>query len=221
MIGPITDFPYLLSQVSDHMSADRTLPGLNGVYFEACGAYLYAVATDRYTLAVARRRLDKCPSRPWAVLVGEQELKPLRAFAGFNRHTPLMLTHRHGDDGPVLTVRAGAQSLEVPGAAFKLPGLWARGEWRTLLAEHIHNAPDLRQEIALNPALLARWGRSGGADRHTPITAWTNGPGKPLVIACGTDFLGLHMPVRVSADAPQRADIVAGWGDLAPALCAA
>jgi hypothetical protein len=221
MIGPIADFPYLLQQVSDHMSADRTLPALNGVYFEARGAFLYAVATDRYTLAVARRRLEKRPSRPWAVLVGERELKPLRAFVGFNRRTPLTLAHRRGEDGPVLTVRAGAQSLEVPGAAFKLPGLWTGGEWRTKLAEHLHTVPDLRQDIALNPTLLARWGRSGGADRHTPVRAWTSGPGKPLVITCGADFIGLHMPVRVTADAPQRADIIAGWGDLAPTLRAA
>ncbi|MFF1702389.1 hypothetical protein [Streptomyces sp. NPDC058252] len=212
MIGPITDFPYLLQQVSDHMSTDKTLPTLSGIYFEARGVFLYAVATDRYTIAVVRRRLEIRAARPWAVLVGAQELKSLRAFARFNRRTPLTVAHR---PGPALAVRAGGQSLEVPGFDGELPALWARGQWRETLA-HLHSAPNLRQELTLNPSLLARWGRSGGADRNAPLTVWTGGPLKPLVITCGDDFVGLQMPIRVTSDAPQRADIVAGWRDLAP-----
>ncbi|MEV0641996.1 hypothetical protein AB0I77_45155 [Streptomyces sp. NPDC050619] len=219
MIGPITDFPYLLQQVSDHMSCDKTLPALNGVYFEARGAYLYAVATDRHTMAVTRRRLETRTARPWAVLVGEQELKSLRAFARLNRRTPLTLEFRPATvdlfKPNALAVRAGGQSLEVPGYDGELPALWARDQWRETLTSHLHSAPNLRQELTLNPTLLARWGRSGGVARNAPLTVWTGGPGKPLVITCGEDFVGLQMPIRVSSDAAQPADIVSRWGDLA------
>lgn len=217
MIGPIHDFPYLLEQVSDHMSADKTLPLMHGVYFEARGAFLYAVATDRYTLAVTRRRLEQGPARPWSVLIGAQELKSLRAFARLNRRTPLML-ERERDvwGGESLTVRAGGLRLEVPAVDGPLSEFWQRGTWRTLLADHIGQAPDMRREIRVNPTMLARWGRARGVERNEPLTVWCSGPRKPLVVACGADFIGLQMPITSDDQAPGRSEVVDGWSDLAP-----
>ncbi|MFK4223416.1 hypothetical protein [Streptomyces sp. NPDC019890] len=216
MIGPITDFPYLLEQVSGHMYPTGDLPELNGVFFEARGSSLYSVATDRHTLAVARRRLESGPSEPWGVLVGGQALKSLRAFARFNRRIPLMLEHRAGMCADALAVRADGQTLEVPGGDLPLTKPWAGGMWRRLLTDALGTTPDLRQEVCLNPTLLARWGKSGGAARNEPLTVWGSGVGKPLVVACGEDFLGMQMPIRPGQGASPRRDVLAHWDDLTP-----
>ncbi|MFE2186893.1 hypothetical protein [Streptomyces sp. NPDC059455] len=216
MIGPIADFPYLLEQVSGHMYPTDDLPEVNGVFFEARGSYLYAVATDRHTMAVARRRLETEPAKPWGVLVTGQALKPLRAFARFNRRCPLMLEHRAGVDTDALTVRAEGQALEIPSAELPLGKPWAGGQWRKLLADALATAPNLRQEVCLNSTLLARWGKSGGAERNQSLTVWSAGGTKPLVVACGEDFLGLQMPMRPSGWANPRRDVLTHWADLTP-----
>ena len=214
MIGPITDFPYLLEQITPHMSADKTLPELHGICFEASGEYLYAIASDRYTLAVSRRKVETGPNEPWSVFVTADTLKSVRAFTKLNRRTPLHLDRRRGTDDDLLSLRAGHLALEVPTLEGELPRLWA-GDWRRYVAEAVAADPDLRREVHLSPGMLARWGKAGGAARGEPLTVWATSPRRPLVIACGPDFLGLQMPITVHADGPGEtpSSIREQWAD--------
>ncbi|WP_329117470.1 hypothetical protein [Streptomyces sp. NBC_01465] len=224
MIGPIADFPHLLNQLSGHMHPLRhDIPHLNGIYFEATGTHLYAVATDRHTLAVVKRPLEAGPEREWEAFVTADALKSVRAFVRLNRREPIYLDYVRGMYDDVLSVTAGRQTLAVPTLDDQELGSPWRSDnpkwlWRNVLTDALAGAPDLRQEAHFSPRLLARWGTAGGAVGHEPLTVWAAGPNRPLVIACGTDFIGLHMPIRVDGSIvhPLKS-IRADWADLAPA----
>src|SRR5206468_1836670 len=116
-------------QVSGHMFPNDLYPWLHGIYFEAEREFLYAVATDRHTVAATRRKLETGPGQPWSVFVPADVLKSVRAFARLNRRTPLHLdtapdSHTGTD---ALCLRAEHQTLQVPGLAGERPSLWRGG----------------------------------------------------------------------------------------------
>ncbi|NEA57978.1 hypothetical protein G3I60_28415 [Streptomyces sp. SID13666] len=188
MIGPIVDFPHLLKQITPHISADTTLPVINGVRFEADATHLYAIATDRYTMAVTRRPVHRGTAAGWSAFVSAADLKAVRSFATLTRMTPLFLDLSAG--GQCLSFTAGAMALAVP--TVNLSGA-RRIDWRTFIADAMRAVPNLTTELDLNPTFLGRW---GSAARNVPLTVWGAGPTKPLLIACGDDFVGLQMPVQ-------------------------
>ncbi|MFH8786303.1 hypothetical protein [Streptomyces roseoverticillatus] len=205
VIGPIGDFPYLLEQVSDHMYPDDSFAVLNGIYFEADRHYLYAVATDRHTLAATRRKLATGAATGWSRFVPASALKSVRAFVRLNRRSPVHV----GTASPNgFALATEDQRLEVPVYEGELPEVW-RGQWRSTLAQAIAAGPALRQELQLSPVLLARWGKAGRAERHMPLTVWSSGPNRPLVIACGEDFLGAQMPLRYQGN--PRLRVLSSW----------
>ncbi|MFJ9693419.1 hypothetical protein [Kitasatospora sp. NPDC101183] len=219
----LTDLPRIVRQLTPHISTADTLPSLCGIYLEADGTHLYAAATDRYTFALTRR--ETAETEPWTALVTRPDLTALRAlFPTRRRPADLTLTHHRGctrtPDG-MLTIGDGTRSLSLSANA-----ALARSfpKWRPLFATALAAEPHQDTEALYNADFLARWAKA--ADRHQPLTTWSAGPGKPLLIAAGPDFLGLHMPVRASdhkPDAParqrqDRAALRTVWADtLAPA----
>lgn len=215
MIGPITDLPHLLAQISGHICPDAEMPWLHGIYFEAEGGYLYAVATDRYTLAVTRRELEVPALWSWSVFVPVPALKSVRAFVRLNRRVGILLDADDSLNAPSLTLAANGQQLTVPALAGRHPQPW-RSDWRRYLRDNLAAEPDLHQEVHLSPLLLARWGTARGTDRSIPLTAWSAGPLRPLVVSAGPDFLGLQMPVHLRDDNAadfSRASIRDAWAD--------
>ncbi|NEA59500.1 hypothetical protein G3I60_36405 [Streptomyces sp. SID13666] len=199
MIGPIVDFPHLLKQVTPHISADTTLPSINGVRFEADTTHLYAIATDRYTMAVTRRPVPRGTAAGWSAFVSAADLKAVRSFATLTRRTPLFVDL--SPCGQRLTFTAGAMALAVP--TVNLPmAVTRRINWRTLIADAMKAMPNLTTEVDLNPTFLGRW---ASAARNVPLTVWGTDAKKPLLIACGDDFVGLQMPVQSrDAKSPSR-----------------
>ncbi|NEA72783.1 hypothetical protein [Streptomyces sp. SID13588] len=199
MIGPIRDFPHLLKQVTPHISADTTLPVINGVRFEADATHLYAVATDRYTMVVTRRPVDDGSAAGWSAFVSAADLKAVRSFTTLTRRTPLFLDLSPG--GQRLTFTAGALALAVPTVDLPL-AVARRIAWRALIADAMRAVPNLTTEVDLNPTFLGRW---ASAARNDPLTVWGADATKPLLIACGDDFVGLQMPVQnPDAKSPSR-----------------
>lgn len=214
----MTDLPRIVRQLTPHISADDTLPPITGIYLEADGTHLFAAATDRYTFALTRREATE--PEPWRAVIARGDLTALRAlFPTRRRSADLHLTHSGGctrtPDG-LLTIGDGTRSLTLSANASlarKFP------KWRPLFATALAAEPHQDAEALYNAGYLARWAKA--VDGHHPVTTWSAGPGKPLLIAAGPDFLGLHMPVRSGEHKPEtpvrerqdRAALRATWAD--------
>ncbi|MEU1419207.1 hypothetical protein [Kitasatospora sp. NPDC005751] len=193
----ITDLPHLVRQLTPHIATDDTLPPIHGIYLEATGTHLFAAATDRYTFALTRREATEA-AHPWKAFIARTDLTALRAlFPTRNRPTDLFLTYtapKAVDRSDArLAVGDGTRSLSLSAhapLAAKFPA------WRPLFADALAAEPRQDTEACYNADLLARWAKA--AHRYQPLTTWTAGPGKPLLIAAGPDFLGLQMPVRAA-----------------------
>lgn len=206
----IPNFTYLLKQVAPHLSKDTTTPVLCGIHLEVDGRTLYAAATDRYTIAIARHHdqdVTPAPAEHWNATLTRADLKAVNALTPAWRGEAHTLTH----DGTGLIIELGGRTIALHGEDH--PGTFPK--WRPLLRSAMDSGPHLTDDLALNPAYLARWGSAlHGEDRYTPLTVWTAGPTKPLVIARGPNFIGLQMPVINPAKGtslPTRDTIRAAW----------
>ncbi|MFE4398722.1 MULTISPECIES: hypothetical protein [Streptomycetaceae] len=187
-----------LTQVMPHM-ADPTssTPILASVRLANDGTHLHAVATDRYTLAVARQRPHACEDE-WTATVGAVHAAYLQAWAASHpgHHDTVDLAVEPG----LLTASSTAGRITVP----TLDG--AHVPWRGLLATHLGRPAEPVDLTTLDTQYLARWAQAG---RHLQITQAA--PEAPLVLT-GAGFIGLQMPVRrVLQNTPSRAELAADW----------
>lgn len=204
----VADLPHLLAQVADHRYRDPySLPTLAGVRLEADTTHLYAVATDRFTLAVARTPLgtDSHDSAGFAAFLTATDLTTLTALAKATRTRTATLT----EQPDTLTVRLDQHRLDLPAHHQERDTF---PQWRPLLRPALRGEPALAEEIGLAPWLLARWtAHLPARDRYTPLLVWGTGPGEPLVLARGEDFLGLQMPVTLEDRDNSRARVREQW----------
>ncbi|WP_037573551.1 beta clamp domain-containing protein [Phaeacidiphilus oryzae] len=194
---PIHDLNALLAQVAPHMYTDAydLLPPLNGVLLETDASHLYAVATDRYSFAIARTRPARergaiPAAQRWRALLSPADLRALRTMRPLAAEEPAELDYRPGRQ---LEIRIGEQTLRTADRSEKAERF---PNWRSLLAQTLEREPELPDDLALNPTYLARWSKGiPRQDRYVPLTVWATGAGKPIVFARGEDFIGLQMPV--------------------------
>ncbi|MFI8426014.1 hypothetical protein [Streptomyces sp. NPDC085479] len=183
-------FARLIDRTADHIG-DATLPVLHGVRLEADAEHLYAVATDRYTLAVARYRHHGLDGKAFARTVPARALPALRRW----------LTDQPGDahitltpvDGKLrFTTEAGEMTLTTDGDQDYIG--W-RGLLRDILAKttdrpEVDTDGDQEDLPVLDARLLTRFTT---ADTHLRIRT---GPGRTPALLVGEDFLGAQSPVR-------------------------
>ncbi|MFB7852815.1 hypothetical protein ACFC34_38180 [Streptomyces sp. NPDC056053] len=183
----------LLARTADHIGDDLT-PALHGIRLDADAEYLYAVATDRYTIAAARYRHhrpdseDAAPTAPFAHTIPAPALPALREWIRtVPGHAPVTVT----PDGTRLRFTAPDGELTLttdPGTEFI--------DWRGLLRGITEQAPITGEPVfpALGTRLQARWQT---ADAVVRIHA--TGNHQPLLVI-GEDFLGAQMPTRARRD---------------------
>ncbi|MEU6057944.1 hypothetical protein [Streptomyces sp. NPDC047097] len=179
----------LLDQVADHV-ADGDIEPLHGIRLDIDATHLHAVATDRFTLAVARYRLNHGEQNrePWARTLPLPWLRALREW---------------------LRVEAGAQAITIATAPGRLVFTGARGslhasttdsltfpDWRALLRGVARADTGDTPFPALDPAFLARW-NGGGQGLRLRLT----GQAKPLLFF-SEDFIGAQMPMRYTGVGP-------------------
>lgn len=181
----------LLDQTADHMGPDN-LELLHGIRLDVDAQYLYAVASDRFTLAAARYRLAEGDQgqEPWACLIPGDVVPALREWVGSMKGaayiTISMAKDRLVFDGPLadLTV-AVVLGLEFPD--------W-RGLLRSIASQTVEGAPF----PALNTDLLPRWAAIRQSLR-TRITA-----DRKAVLFFGHDFIGAQMPSNGGGIGPAK-----------------
>lgn len=183
----------LLNKTTGHISSEYT-PQLNGVRLDADATHLYAVASDRYTLAVARYRLphDDQNGHPFARLIPGENLRTLREW----------VSSQMGSD--YISVTAEDHYVEFAGTQTELrigvnPDL-EYPDWRGLLRTITRQAVDAEPFPALSAHFMSRWAATGGNVR---VRVAGN---EKAVLVFGEDFLGAMMPVRHAGVGPVKAE---------------
>jgi hypothetical protein len=193
---PADTLHHMLTQVTPHMAAENSgLPSIECVHLEAADGYLHAVATDRYTMAVARRAAST--STPWAAGVAAHDVPTLTTWLAA---TPGIVAV--GDDADHLALTAGARTLHLPAA---VPPVGRFPDWPRHVVQALRADPEPGSTPGWTTTYLARWQHAAPV-----LAAWHPGPGSPLVLADEDgEFLGLQMPCRLGAEARDR--IIDGW----------
>ncbi|MFF4489485.1 hypothetical protein ACFY0F_23800 [Streptomyces sp. NPDC001544] len=185
----------LIKQTRPHISPDDTLPPINGIRFECDGIHIHALATDRYTFAVARAKVRE-ETDTWALTVSENDLNWFTAWLETHEgDTILNLTA--SDDG--LTVTDDRGNLVVPAKNHMFP------KWQGLFRDALTDAATSGDLVSVDTKMLARWKH---ADTH--LRVWQTADEKPLILV-GDDFIGLQMPARYSGDDKDRAAVLSNW----------
>jgi hypothetical protein len=182
------DLHRMITQVTPHMSDDDTLPVLNAIHLEARNHDLTAVATDRFTIAVARTGLTD--DIRWKAVIPAGDLPTITAWLTAAETTTISIATGTTEDGDTtLTLNGNGASLRIAYPA----GHYGRfPNWRNLIRNTLDSDPQPVPLSGVTAKLLDRWQH---ADNH--LAFFQVGPGKPLVFFNdGGDFMGMQMPAR-------------------------
>lgn len=181
----------LLDKTAAHMGRDGFEP-LHGIRLDVDSQYLYAVASDRYTIAAARYRLGNGDQNqePWAATVPGDIVPALREWVGAMKGASNITISAAKDrvvfDGPLSDLNiAVSLSLEFPD--------W-RGLLRTIAAQTVEGEPF----PALNSDLFQKWAATEQSLR-TRVTA-----DRKAVLFFGEDFIGAQMPSMGGSIGPAK-----------------
>lgn len=194
---PAAALRHMLAQIKPHMSTDVTLPVINLLQVERRDGHLYILATDRFTMAIARTPVEG--DEQWTARIPAHDLRTvevwLKAAAG---------DIEVGPDGDALTLTSPTSSLRISAEASEY------GEfpnWRKLITGAL--AAESTEPTGLtgyDTRFLARWKAAGRA-----LHAWQAGPHKPLVLIDSDGlFVGIQMPTR-APDSMTPESLAATW----------
>lgn len=217
---PAPKLRLMLTAVLAHADAECDLPQISGVRFDYQAGTLYLVATDRYTLGVAR---EAVPEAAAAGLPDQAATLPLAGAWELRR----ILKRR--DDKAVVRVGDGKITVsagDVSGSWVAVaPGHAAQGNpsfpgWRELLHGFLTGTQVPMGELAaVNPAKLARLtpGPSRAHDSlNIRLLARADNGIPTLVATAGDWFIGALMLVRLGGEAA----VARHWADWTVATAA-
>ncbi|NUQ95181.1 MAG: hypothetical protein HOY79_01010 [Streptomyces sp.] len=172
----------LIDKTISHMGSEYVEP-LHGIRLDVDAKYVYAVASDRYTIAVARYELNHGDQQqePWARTIPAEHLRSIREWIDTMKGAGLITISTAKDrlvfEGPQTDLSiAVSTSLEFP-------------DWRGLLRKQVEQAVEGTTFPALNSGFLARF--NNGDVIRTRLT----GDERPLLVFA-EDFIGAQMPTR-------------------------
>lgn len=201
-------FRTMLAQVTPHASKDDTLPLITSIHLECGRGELFAIATDRYTMGIARATVDSRDT--WTGRIDRTDLKTVTAWL---RTTPDTIEITGSREGDTLTL-----TLSHDGSTLRLACQYAGDlpKWRDLAKGAVAAKPAAVDLNSFSTAFLARW-KAAGVVLHT----WQGGPGKPLLFTdAEATFLGIQMPVRTDERQVSRDSLAEKWARHLPAASA-
>ncbi|MFD5221451.1 hypothetical protein ACFWMH_27800 [Streptomyces tendae] len=176
----------LLDKTIDHMGSEYVEP-LHGIRLDVDARHLHAVASDRYTMAVARYALTDNEDEPWARTIPAEYLPALREW----------VSSHQGDQW--ITIEAGEDRLVFDSARTTYSVAVIRGleypDWRGILRALTENTIDGEPFPRLNSTYIARFDACGIV--RVRLTADTK-----AVLLFGEEFIGAVMPVRYTGLEP-------------------
>jgi hypothetical protein len=186
----------LIDKTSNHMGSED-IEQLHGIRLDVDARYLHAVASDRYTLAVARYGLnhDDTDQEPWARTIPGEHLPALREWVGSHKGAA-WITIEAGEDRLVFDSPQTTYSVAV-----------TRGQeypdWRGILRTLTENTVDSEPFPAFRTPYLVRFGTTENILR-VRLTA-----DMKAALLFGEDFIGAVMPARYAGIAPAEQETFA------------
>jgi hypothetical protein len=175
----------LIDKTIDH-AADDHIEQLHGIRIDVDTRYLYAVASDRYTMAVARYLLDSDDQdgQPWARTIPGNQLKALREWVSTMKGAE-PVTISTSEDRLLFEGRHSTFSVMV-NTTLEFPN------WRGILRNLTKQTTDGEPFPAYNSMFLGRFASTENIVR-VRVTA-----DHQAALLYGEDFIGAIMPVRLT-----------------------
>lgn len=184
----------LVAQTRPHVGNLVDAEGVQCITFDHDGRHLYAMATNRYTMAVSRTQLTGGDDQPWHAIVHRTQLPELAAAVKLLDTDTVQLERT--DDQLILSGKRGHR-VAVDFSPFTQKPL----DWRKLLLPALEKPP-VDTQMAMDPKFFGAW-----KNLPKPLHMWSTGEGSLSLIAAA-DFLGAQMPIRrEGGDIELRRDI--------------
>lgn len=194
------DLHRMLTQIAPHVSDDDTLPTLTAVRIEAEAGNLFTLATDRYTMAVAR--IGTVETENWQAYIPVESLPAVLAWLHVAGHSVVQVAASRDDDTIALTLSTATSNMRIAAESHNYAHY---PNWRKTISEQLEAEMGPVPMTSFTTEFLARW-----KDAGTVLHAWQAGPRKALVLADDDGlFLGLQMPVRW--EGPKRQPLIKQW----------
>lgn len=196
----------MLQQVTPHMpNPEDDLPVVSSIRLETRDGWLYAAATDRYTIAAARREIASAETRIGHI---PGHLVPaltawLDGVAQLGESVDLTLPMVKGSADVILTTSGHGKFT----AQYETEDYERFPDWRKILHAALKAEPGPVPLTGFTTQFLARWQHAA-----EKLATWQEAPGKPLVLLDELGyFAGLHMPVGYHRDGMTRQGLAADW----------
>ncbi|KOT94524.1 hypothetical protein ADK70_12705 [Streptomyces rimosus subsp. pseudoverticillatus] len=171
----------LVAQTKPHMGGRYEAETVQSITLDHDGTHLYAMATNRYTLAVSRTRILDGNDEPWSALVYRTQVQELAAAIRLLDTKPVSL--ERADTQLILSGQSGSRiAIDLIIESKPL-------DWRKVLLPALAEKATAAQ-MAMSPKFFGAW-----RNLPDPVSMWSTGQGKPTLIVAA-DFLGAQMPVR-------------------------
>jgi hypothetical protein len=174
----------LVAQTKPHMAGKDDPEALQSICFDHDGTWLYAFATNRFTMAVSRTQVTGGDDKPWAAVVHRMQVPEIEAAIKLLDAKPIELERT--DTHLVLSGESGSRIAINLSQPDKEPMSW-RKYVLPLLEQKTAAA-----EMSMTPKYFGAWKNLPG-----PVSMWCVGEMKPTLILA-SDFIGMQMPVRTS-----------------------
>lgn len=201
---PAVTLRKMIKAVLPHVSRDDTLPALRGVRFEVRDGMLLLTATDRYTMGIARYPVPGGVTGTASALLVPWDVKALRRLLA-EKDRPLTAAVTIGPAG------VAAECGALKGAWFAPDHSEELIDLRRLARRVLAGEPaELGDSLGLDPRMLRRFTSRGGLleSMAVRVVRPVRKDGFPsqvsdsplVVLARGDWFLGLLMPMRITAN---------------------
>lgn len=211
----------LIAPVLPHTATDPEVPELGVIRLETRGDVLYAVATDRYTMAVVRHPLDDAADDVTVAIDRSDAAAMLKLFKYSKQDDPQLKVVIDKVPVPVNDRGDTVQSLGLTvdsedGTRLVLHGhaQGVLGTWRKLLRKVVErpNEP-ATPALFLTPAYLPRWTKAARKGERLAVFIGPD-PTDPILIQVEHRFIGVWMPAG-HLDAGETASASPWLGELA------
>jgi Ftsk gamma domain len=191
----------LIRPVLPHASTDAEVPEINVVRIEGHGKIVYAVATDRYTLAATRHVLDAACD-DFIVSINRADAKSMLAlFSHGKDHDPELRITIGSVAGPMI----GGQQYNALGLTIESSEGTrlvlhdcggALSGWRKQLAQVMYrDLGPAASRLLLMPGQLGRWSAASKKGERLTVIAGPDA-GAPILVLAEDHFAGVWMPAN-------------------------
>lgn len=172
----------LVSQTRPHVGNLVDAEAVQCITFDHDGRHLYAMATNRYTIAVSRTQITGGDDQPWSAIVHRTQLPEMAAAVKLLDADTVQMERTA--DQLILSGKRGHR-IAVDLSPFAKEPL----DWRKILLPALEK-PAAGVQTAMDPRFFGAW-----KSLPKPVQMWSTGEGR-LTLLVAADFLGAQMPIR-------------------------